>query len=66
MPRSGPITRRSGDPMAVKNLWSHLQDALAHALSGIDRQARTERLEAAGMSQQQPRSLVSGEWNELG
>jgi len=62
MPRASGVTRRSGDVMPVKGLWSHLQDALAHALSGMDRQARTERRQAAGMTQQQPpRSLVSGE-----
>lgn len=44
--------------MAVKNLHSHLQDALAHFLSGIDRQNRMERKDAAG-SQESPRTLVS-------
>jgi len=57
MPR-GAVTRRSGDAMPEKNLHSHLQDALAHGLSGIDRQSTLGRREAAGQ-QQPPRTLVS-------
>ena len=45
--------------MPVKTIHSHTHDALAHALSGIDRQARTERRQAVGR-QEPPRTLVSG------
>ena len=58
MPRSGGVTRRSGDRMAEKDLYSHTQDALAHALSGQDRQARSQRRQSAGV-QQPPRTLIS-------
>jgi hypothetical protein len=58
MPRSGGVTRRGGDRMPVKDLWSHLQDCLQHGLAGIDRQARSQRREAAGQ-QEPPRTLVS-------
>ena len=58
MPRSGGVTRRGGDPMPVKGFWSHLQDCLQHGLGGIDRQARSQRREAAGQ-QEPPRTLVS-------
>ena len=45
--------------MAEKTLHSHTQDALAHALSGIDRQALMDRRKLAG-GQEPPRTLVSG------
>lgn len=62
MPRVSGVTRRSGDVMPVKNLFSHTQDALAHALSGIDRQNRRDRREAGGR-QEPPRTLISGGTN---
>jgi len=59
MPRPGGITRRGGDRIPEKNLWSHTHDALQHGLSGIDRQERRDRRKAAGV-QSPPRTLVSG------
>jgi len=63
MPRAGGVTRRSGDRMPEKNLHSHTHDALAHALSGIDRR---NRMQAAGLNEEQeaPRTLVSGGYRE--
>lgn len=58
MPRSGGVTRRSGDRMPEKGLHSHTQDALGHALSGIDRQGRSQRRQSAGV-QEPPRTLIS-------
>ncbi len=57
MRSGGGITRRSGDRKPEKNLYSHTHDALAHAISGQDRQARTERRQA-GLGQEPPRTLV--------
>ena len=59
MPSHGGVTRRSGDAMPEKGLHSHTHDALAHALSGIDRQALMDRRKLAG-TQEPPRTLVSG------
>jgi len=59
MPRSGGITRRSGDPLPEKNLHSHTHDALAHALSGIDRQATSDRRRQASQYQEPPQRIVA-------
>ena len=44
--------------MPEKGLHSHTQDALGHALSGIDRQGRSQRRQSAGV-QEPPRTLIS-------
>ena len=59
VPRASGVTRRSGDVKAVKDFFSHTQDALAPALSGIARQNRRDRREAGGR-QDPPRTLISG------
>lgn len=51
--------------MPLKNLFSHVQDALGHALSGIDAQGRRERRRASQDGDQTPpRTLVSGQHYE--
>ena len=54
----GAVTRRSGDAMPEKNFHSHVQDALAHGLGGIDQQERRGRRSSAG-EQNPPRTMIS-------
>ena len=53
------VNRRGGGPMPEKNLWSHLQDALQHALSAIDR-SRYQEQPAEGPGP--PTTVVGANW----